>query len=210
MSESLGTESGAAEKAPFARAVGGRVNISDRAISDIVGWTVLECYGVVGMAAPNLRQGVAALLSLDRLHQGIKVEQTADQLRLKDVRKLGASLASIGGGGTFNGIVMIGIVAALLAYFSLPETPMWMGSMIRWSRLGWRAGRPRHLLVLGDQVVGKLDLFRLFCGNGDHVLRQPLPHQFIGVVLAHQLAIGAFDFLVGAVPGDAQRFIGVI
>ena len=55
----------------------------------------------------------------------------ADQLRLKDVRKLGATLASIGGAGTFNGIVMTGIVAALLAYSSLPETPMWMGSMIR-------------------------------------------------------------------------------
>jgi len=39
----------------------------------------------------------------------------ADQLRLKDVRKLGASLASIGGAGTFNGIVMTGIVAALPA-----------------------------------------------------------------------------------------------
>jgi uncharacterized membrane protein len=55
----------------------------------------------------------------------------ADQLRLKDVRKLGAALASIGGAGTFDGIVMTGSVAALLAYSSLPETPMWMGSMIR-------------------------------------------------------------------------------
>jgi uncharacterized membrane protein len=55
----------------------------------------------------------------------------ADQLRLKDVRKLGVSLASSGGAGTFDGIVMTGIVAALLAYPSLPDTPMWMGSMIR-------------------------------------------------------------------------------
>ena len=55
----------------------------------------------------------------------------ADQLRLKDVRRLGASLAAIGGASTFDGIVMTGIVAALLAYPSLPDTPMWMGSMIR-------------------------------------------------------------------------------
>ena len=44
----------------------GRLAITDHAIEDIVGWTVLECYGVVGMAAPNLRQGVASLLNLDR------------------------------------------------------------------------------------------------------------------------------------------------
>ena len=58
--------------------VTGSTVITDRAIADIVGWTVLECYGVVGMASPNLRLGVASLLSRDRLHQGIKVEQTAD------------------------------------------------------------------------------------------------------------------------------------
>jgi uncharacterized membrane protein len=39
----------------------------------------------------------------------------ADILRLKDVRQLGAPLASIGGAGTFDGIFMTGIVAALLA-----------------------------------------------------------------------------------------------
>jgi len=39
----------------------------------------------------------------------------ADLLRLKDVRKLGAPLASIGGAGTFDGIFMTGIVAVLLA-----------------------------------------------------------------------------------------------
>jgi uncharacterized membrane protein len=39
----------------------------------------------------------------------------ADLLRLKDVRQLGAPIASIGGAGTFDGIFMTGIVAALLA-----------------------------------------------------------------------------------------------
>ncbi len=38
----------------------------------------------------------------------------ADLLRLKDVRKLGAPIAAIGGAGTFDGIFMTGIVAALL------------------------------------------------------------------------------------------------
>ncbi|MCX8032875.1 MAG: Asp23/Gls24 family envelope stress response protein [Thermoleophilia bacterium] len=61
----------------------GRTVITDRAISDIVGLTVLECYGVVGMASPSLRRGVAALLARDRLHQGIKVEQGSEDLRIR-------------------------------------------------------------------------------------------------------------------------------
>lgn len=62
---------------------GGRTVVTDRAISDIVGLTVLECYGVVGMASPSLRRGVAALLARDRLHQGIKVEQGSEDLRIR-------------------------------------------------------------------------------------------------------------------------------
>ncbi|NJD04948.1 MAG: DUF1614 domain-containing protein, partial [Methylococcaceae bacterium] len=38
----------------------------------------------------------------------------ADLLRLKDIRHLGAPLASIGGAGTFDGIFMTGLVAVLL------------------------------------------------------------------------------------------------
>jgi uncharacterized membrane protein len=39
----------------------------------------------------------------------------ADLLRINDVRRLGAPLASIGGAGTFDGIFITGIVATLLA-----------------------------------------------------------------------------------------------
>lgn len=39
----------------------------------------------------------------------------ADLLRLGDIRKLGAARAAIGGAGTFDGIFITGIVAALLA-----------------------------------------------------------------------------------------------
>jgi len=79
--------------------VEGRMVISDRAIADIVGWTVLECYGVVGMASPNLRRGMASLLSPHRLHQGIKVEQTLDQLRVKlyIIVEYGLNVAEVAG-----------------------------------------------------------------------------------------------------------------
>lgn len=39
----------------------------------------------------------------------------ADLMRLKDVRRLGAPFASIGGAGTFDGVFITGIVAVLLA-----------------------------------------------------------------------------------------------
>jgi len=39
----------------------------------------------------------------------------ADILRLRDIKKLGAPIASIGGAGTFDGIFITGIVAVLLA-----------------------------------------------------------------------------------------------
>ena len=81
------------------RIVGGHLAVTDRAIADIVGLTVLECYGVVGMAAPSLRRGVASLLSRDRLHQGIMVEQTAEQLRLKlyIIVEYGLNVAEVAG-----------------------------------------------------------------------------------------------------------------
>lgn len=39
----------------------------------------------------------------------------ADLLRLKDIRKLGAPIASIGGGGSFDGVFLTGLLAVLLA-----------------------------------------------------------------------------------------------
>jgi len=77
----------------------GRLVFTDRAIGDIVGWTVLECYGVVGMASPSLRRGMASLLSRDRLHQGIRVEQTPDWLGIKIyiIVEYGLNVAEVAG-----------------------------------------------------------------------------------------------------------------
>jgi uncharacterized alkaline shock family protein YloU len=54
---------------------------------------------VVGMASPNLRRGMASLLSRDRLHQGIKVEQSAEQLRIKlyIIVEYGLNVAEVAG-----------------------------------------------------------------------------------------------------------------
>ena len=80
-------------------AIAGATVVTDRAVADIVGWTVLECYGVVGMASPNLRQGVASLLSRDRIRQGIKVQQASDELHIKlyIIMEYGLNVAEVAG-----------------------------------------------------------------------------------------------------------------
>jgi uncharacterized alkaline shock family protein YloU len=79
--------------------VRGTLVVTDKAIADLVGLTVLECYGVVGMASPNLRQGVASLLSKDRIRQGIKVTQSGDEVHIKlyVIIEYGLNVAEVAG-----------------------------------------------------------------------------------------------------------------
>ena len=53
--------------------VAGEVTIGDDVVAQIVGLTVLECYGVVGMASKRLVDGVAKLLGRDALTKGVAV-----------------------------------------------------------------------------------------------------------------------------------------
>ena len=51
----------------------GAVQISNDVLGDIAGFAALECYGIVGMASPTLRDGMAQLLSMDKLRKGVRV-----------------------------------------------------------------------------------------------------------------------------------------
>jgi uncharacterized alkaline shock family protein YloU len=77
--------------------VAGAITIGNDAIAQIVGLTVLESYGIVGMAAMNLTQGVARLLSRERLTQGIAVRREGDSLAidLYVVIEYGLNLAEV-------------------------------------------------------------------------------------------------------------------
>jgi uncharacterized alkaline shock family protein YloU len=76
---------------------GGSFIIANEVIAQIVGLTVLECYGVVGMAATSLSQGVARLLSRERLDQGVSVRRERDGLAidLYVVVEYGLNLAEV-------------------------------------------------------------------------------------------------------------------
>ena len=82
---------------PDPSAVEGSFAIAPDVIAQIVGLTVLECYGVVGMAASNLSQGVARLLTRDRLTQGVQVriDEGALDIDLFVIVEFGLNLAEV-------------------------------------------------------------------------------------------------------------------
>lgn len=53
--------------------IAGSLTVTDDVIADVAGHAALECYGVVGMAAPNAVDGLAKLLPQSRLRRGIVV-----------------------------------------------------------------------------------------------------------------------------------------
>lgn len=52
----------------------GRIEVSPRVVASIVGHAANECYGVVGMAARGLRDGIAERLNRENAHRGVEVE----------------------------------------------------------------------------------------------------------------------------------------
>ena len=58
--------------------IGGSVNIANGVLADLAGYAALESYGVVGMASPTLRDGVAQLLPQAKLRRGVHVATAED------------------------------------------------------------------------------------------------------------------------------------
>ncbi len=58
----------------------GKIEISPTAVATLASSAVLKCYGVVGMASPSLRRGLAELLSRDSSRRGVRVKIGDDQI----------------------------------------------------------------------------------------------------------------------------------
>lgn len=58
----------------------GRIQVSREAIASIASEAVLSCYGVVGMSASTLRDGIAEILQVDSYHRGVEVEVVDDEI----------------------------------------------------------------------------------------------------------------------------------
>ena len=56
--------------------ISGNLHVSNEVLADLVGNAAMGCYGVVGMAAPSLQDGIAKILPASRLRRGIVVDTT--------------------------------------------------------------------------------------------------------------------------------------
>lgn len=54
----------------------GNLHVANDVLADMVGNAALECYGVVGMAAPSAADGIAKILPASRLRRGVVVTAT--------------------------------------------------------------------------------------------------------------------------------------
>ena len=78
--------------------VAGSINIANDVLADLAGYAALESYGVVGMASPSLRDGVAQLLSAAKLRKGVKVDNDDEGVVTVDlyvVIEYGTNLAEV-------------------------------------------------------------------------------------------------------------------
>ncbi len=72
--EAVSTLCGEGESVASTRENGmGRIEISESVIAVIAGTAASECYGLVGMAARNVQDGIAELLGRENLERGINV-----------------------------------------------------------------------------------------------------------------------------------------
>ena len=58
----------------------GRIEVFPSVVAAVAGHAALDCYGVMGMAARGLRDGMAQLLRRDTLERGVDVREVDGQL----------------------------------------------------------------------------------------------------------------------------------
>jgi uncharacterized alkaline shock family protein YloU len=58
----------------------GEIIISDDALANIAGLATIECYGLVGMASKNAKDGLVELLKRDHLNKGVKIATEGEDI----------------------------------------------------------------------------------------------------------------------------------
>ncbi|MCL1788412.1 MAG: Asp23/Gls24 family envelope stress response protein [Defluviitaleaceae bacterium] len=56
----------------------GTIAVENEVIARIAGLSAMECYGVVGMAAKSLRDGLVHLLKIESLSKGVRIDTLED------------------------------------------------------------------------------------------------------------------------------------
>lgn len=58
----------------MAEPIPGKLHVANDVLADMVGHAAMECYGVVGMVAPNAADSIAKILPPSRLRRGITID----------------------------------------------------------------------------------------------------------------------------------------
>ena len=66
----------------MAETIPGKLHVANDVLADMVGHAAMECYGIVGMVAPNAADGIAKILPPSRLRRGIVLDTTAAGVRV--------------------------------------------------------------------------------------------------------------------------------
>lgn len=61
----------------------GTLQVANDVLADIVGNAAMECYGVVGMTAPNPADSIAKILPASRLRRGVVVSSTEKGVKVE-------------------------------------------------------------------------------------------------------------------------------
>ncbi len=56
----------------------GNLHVANEVLADIVGYAAMECYGVVGMTAPNAVDSIVKILPASRLRRGVSIRLDND------------------------------------------------------------------------------------------------------------------------------------
>ncbi|MCD8365447.1 MAG: Asp23/Gls24 family envelope stress response protein [Clostridiales bacterium] len=76
----------------------GTVSIDSEVVASCAGVAAVECFGIVGMAAVNMKDGLVKLLKKDYLHHGITVQIDEDDKITLDFHVIvsyGVSIAAV-------------------------------------------------------------------------------------------------------------------
>ena len=60
----------------------GTVTVNEDVLLKVAGYSALECYGIVGMAAKRTTDGLVQLLGRENLGRGVRIRPAADSLNV--------------------------------------------------------------------------------------------------------------------------------
>jgi len=75
----------------------GTITIDNEVIARIAGLAAMDCYGIVGMAARSVRDGIVRLLKIESLTRGVvlRINENALSIRLHIIVEYGTNIPAI-------------------------------------------------------------------------------------------------------------------